>query len=56
MISVEDKERLRKEYETKRNTFEKENLGDYEMIYPCEDNEKTKYYDKLLEGATDVWE
>ena len=39
-----------------RDLFELKNLGDYEMIYPCQEEEKMLEYQMILEASREIWE
>jgi tubulin polyglutamylase TTLL6/13 len=52
----EFKDRLRKDFNEVRDQFEKKNLGGYELIYPSQNEEEMAEYQKLLDGAREVWE
>jgi len=42
------KEKLRDEFEKVRHAYEQENLGSYELIYPCSDDYLMHDYNKML--------
>lgn len=54
--SAELKERLKKEFQIKRDQFERRNLGNYDLIYPSQNDEEMAEYQKLLDVAKEIWE
>lgn len=47
-IAPDVKEKLRDEFEKVRHAYEQENLGSYELIYPCSDDYLMHDYNKML--------
>jgi hypothetical protein len=37
-LAPDEKERVRKENFAKRDRYERKNIGNFEIIYPCEEN------------------
>ncbi len=54
--SIEVKERLKKEFQMKRDQFERKNLGNYDLIYPSQNDEEMAEYQKILDVAKEIWD
>ena len=54
----EAKNKVKRDFEEMRSKFEKRHVGNYELIYPCQDDQstETQEYQKLLEVAREIWE
>ena len=55
-LPAELREKWRSEFDEIRNAHETENLGSYEQIYPCKDEESMKKYEMLIRGAKSAYE
>jgi tubulin polyglutamylase TTLL6/13 len=54
--TAEQKDRLKKEFQMKRDQFERRNLGNYDLIYPTQNEEEMAEYQKMLEVSREIWE
>ena len=52
----EVKERLKREFQMKRDQFERRNLGNYDLIYPSQNEEEMAEYQRMLEVSKEIWE
>lgn len=52
----EDKEKLRQEKLKERFLFEKDKIGGYELIYPCNNEDRNKEYESFIQKANDLWD
>lgn len=52
----EIKDRLKREFQMKRDQFERRNLGNYDLIYPSQNEEDMVEYQKMLEISREIWE
>ena len=50
------KERLKREFQMKRDQFERRNLGNYDLIYPSQNEEEMVEYQKMLDVSREIWE
>jgi hypothetical protein len=50
------KERLKREFQIKRDQFERRNLGNYDLIYPSQNEEEMAEYQKMLEVSKEIWD
>ena len=55
-IGGEDKERLRQEKLKERYEFEKDRMGGYELVFPCQNEERNKQYEGFIQKANDLWD
>lgn len=56
-IPQEDREKLRQEKLQERFNFEKGREGGYELIFPCQNDEKkNSLYQGFLQKANDLWD
>lgn len=55
-LTPEEREAKIEEKNEERELFEKDNLGKYKMIYPCESLDKMYNYGELLKTAKENWE
>jgi len=51
-----EREMLRTNKLTERFNFEKNRMGGYELIFPCEDYERNKTYEGFVKKANEMWE
>ena len=52
----EVKERLKLEFQGIRDLYERQNLGNFELIFPPRDEEKMRFYQGIIEVSRQVWE
>lgn len=55
-IGGEDREKLRQEKLKERFEYEKDRMGGYELIYPCNDEGRNKQYEIFIQKANDLWD
>jgi len=50
------KDQFKQEFEAVRNEYEPQNLGSFELLYPCNDNpEKMQEYERYLKASRKVY-
>ena len=52
----EVKEKLKRDFHIMRDKFEQKNIGDYELIYPPQNEADLIQYQRILEVSKEVWE
>lgn len=55
-LGAEEREKLRQEKLAERYEFEKTRMGGYELIFPCQDEEKNKKYEEFIQKANFLWD
>jgi hypothetical protein len=55
-ISKEEKEKIKRENDMRRNEWEWQNLGNYMMIYPSPKESEMHEYENFMTTATDLFE
>lgn len=50
------KEKLKRDFQLIRDQYELANLGNYELIYPTQDELDLREYQRLLDSSRDIWE
>lgn len=54
-LAPDEKERVRKENFAKRDRYERKNIGNFEIIYPCEENLQSQY-ENFMESSSHLWD
>lgn len=55
-LGGEDKEKTRQEKLKERCEYEKDRTGNYELIFPCKDEERNKMYEMFIQKANELWD
>eukprot|EP00828_Plagiopyla_frontata_P043680 TRINITY_DN6909_c0_g1_i1.p4 TRINITY_DN6909_c0_g1~~TRINITY_DN6909_c0_g1_i1.p4 ORF type:complete len:128 (+),score=25.65 TRINITY_DN6909_c0_g1_i1:901-1284(+) len=55
-LTPEEKEIIRQNAQEERDRWEQANLGQYEKIYPLENDELTQKYSEFIEHAFKMWQ
>ena len=53
---MEEKEEMRQEKEDERHEYEKNNSGNWRLIYPCENIDRYAEYKEYIEQSKLSWE
>lgn len=55
-LTPEEREEIIQGHTREREDYEKNNLGKFRMIYPCEGAEKMANYEELIQASQESWE